>query len=153
MRGLKRERILRVLLTETKPLSKNELSKKAQCTRQWVILFLRELEKKKLVKETKVINSTGLIRYWLTLHKKPKKYREYMVKEHKKIKDLCDIFVLLWYSEEKPQELKDKINQFTKKQNIQKIIKTINREDYQKVGLQLNHTSEEIQRVFGLLKD
>ncbi|MEW5897286.1 MAG: hypothetical protein AB1668_06325 [Nanoarchaeota archaeon] len=85
MRGLKRERILRVLLTETKPLSKNELSKKAQCTRQWVILFLRELEKKNLVKETKVINSTGLIRYWLTFHKKPKKYREYMVKEPLKL--------------------------------------------------------------------
>ena len=79
MRGLKRERILRVLLTETKPLSKNELSKKAQCTRQWVILFLRELEKKKLVKETKVLNPAGLIRYWLTFHKKLKKYRLYFM--------------------------------------------------------------------------
>ena len=81
MRGLKRERILRVLLIEPKSLSKNELSKKAQCTRQWVILFLRELEKKKLVKETKVVNPVGLIKYWLTIRKKPKKYREYMVKE------------------------------------------------------------------------
>ena len=76
MRGLKRERILRVLLIEPKSLSKNELSKKAQCTRQWVILFLRELEKKKLVKETKVVNPVGLIKYWLTIRKKPKKYRE-----------------------------------------------------------------------------
>ena len=73
MRGLNRERILRVLLTETKVLSKNELSKKAQCTRQWVILFLRELEKKKLVKETKVLNPAGLIKYWLTFYKKPQK--------------------------------------------------------------------------------
>ncbi|MBI2147391.1 hypothetical protein HYU19_02830 [Candidatus Woesearchaeota archaeon] len=81
MRGLKRERILRVLLTEPTPLSKNELSKKAQCTRQWVILFLRQLEKKKLVKETKVVNPVGLAKYWLTIHKKYKKYREYMVKE------------------------------------------------------------------------
>ncbi len=81
MRGLKRERILRVLLTELRSLSKNELSKKAQCSRQWVILFLRELEKKKLVKETKVVNPAGLIKYWLTIHKKPQKYREYMVKE------------------------------------------------------------------------
>ena len=81
MRGLKRERILRVLLTEPKPLSKNKLSKRAQCTRQWVILFLRELEKKKLVKETKVVNPAGLIKHWLTIHKKPKKYQEYMIKE------------------------------------------------------------------------
>lgn len=85
MRGLKRERILRVLLTEPKPLSKNELSKRANCTRQWVILFLRELEQKKLVKETKVVYPAELTRYWLTVHKKPKKYREYMVKEPLKL--------------------------------------------------------------------
>ena len=81
MRGIKRERILRVILTEEKNLSKNELSKRACCTRQWVILFLKELEKKKLVKGTKIIDPEELIRYWLTIHKKPKKYREYMVKE------------------------------------------------------------------------
>ncbi len=85
MRGLKRERILRVLLTEVRVLSKNELSKRAQCTRQWVILFIRVLEKKKLVKETKVINPVGLIKYWLTIHKKPRKYREYMLKEPLKL--------------------------------------------------------------------
>ncbi|MBI2669417.1 hypothetical protein HYX14_06260 [Candidatus Woesearchaeota archaeon] len=80
MRGLKQERILRVLLTEPKSLSKNELSKRANCTRQWIILFSRELEKKKLVKGTKVVNPAGLIKYWLTIHKKPQKYREYMIK-------------------------------------------------------------------------
>ena len=80
MRGLKRERIIRVLLAESKSLSKNELSKRANCTRQWIILFLRELEKNKLVKETKVVNPAGLIKFWLTIHKKPKKYREYMIK-------------------------------------------------------------------------
>lgn len=81
MRGLKQERILRVLLTEPASLSKSELSRKAQCTRQWVILFLRELEKKKLVKATKVVNPVKLINYWLTIHKQPRKYREYMIKE------------------------------------------------------------------------
>ncbi len=85
MRGLKRERILRVLLTEPKTLSKNELSKKAQCSRQWVILFIRELEKKKLIKGTKVVEPARLVKYWLTIHKKPKKYREYMVKEPLKL--------------------------------------------------------------------
>ncbi|MBI4439367.1 hypothetical protein HY638_00175 [Candidatus Woesearchaeota archaeon] len=85
MRGLKREKILRVLLTEQKPLSKNEISKRALCTRQWVILFLRELEKKRLVKGTKATNLEGLIKHWLSLHKKPKKYRDYMVKEPLKL--------------------------------------------------------------------
>src|SRR4030043_91418 len=81
MRGIKRERILRVILAEEKPLSKNELSKRAGCTRQWVILFLKELEKKKLVKGTKAIDPAELIKYWLAIHKKPEKFREYMIKE------------------------------------------------------------------------
>ena len=84
MRGQKRERILRVLLSEDN-LSKNEISKRTKCSRQWVILFLRELEKKKLVKNTKVINKRRLLKYWLKIHKKPKKYREYMVKEPLKL--------------------------------------------------------------------
>lgn len=85
MRGQKRERILRVLLAEPKLLSKNELSKRAECTRQWIILFLRELEKKNLIKETKVLDKKKFLKYWLNLHKKPKRYREYMIKEPLKL--------------------------------------------------------------------
>lgn len=80
MRGDKRERILRALLN-SKPLSKNELSKQAECTRQWVILFLKELEKKKLVKGIKLTSRKKLFEYWISLSKKPKKTRSYMVKE------------------------------------------------------------------------
>lgn len=85
MRGDKRERILRVLLSEPKHLSKNELSKRAGCTRQWIILFLKELEKKGFVKGTKVKDKKKLIKYWLSIHKKPKKYKEYMIKEPLKV--------------------------------------------------------------------
>ncbi len=85
MRGLKRERILRILLTENKILSKNELSKRANCTRQWVILFLRELAKKKLVNGTSIINKKKLLKYWVDIHKKPKVYREYLVREPLKL--------------------------------------------------------------------
>lgn len=85
MRGFKRERILRVLLAEPKPLSKNELARRAGCTRQWVILFLREIEKKKLIQGTRIKNPAGVIKYWLTLHKKPQTYREYMIKEPQKL--------------------------------------------------------------------
>ncbi len=81
MRGYKRERILRVLLNSEEALSKNEISKRAECTRQWVILFLKELEKNKLLKCTKVIDRKKLLQYWLTIAKKPKKYRSYMIKE------------------------------------------------------------------------
>jgi len=68
-------------------------------------------------------------------------------KEHKKIKDLCDIFALLWYSKEHPQELQKKILQFVKPQNIKKVIKEITPEDYQRVSAQLAHSPEEIRRV------
>ncbi|MFH0978030.1 MAG: HTH domain-containing protein [Candidatus Woesearchaeota archaeon] len=81
MRGDKRERILRVLLNSKEPLSKNELSKRADCSRQWVILYLKELEKKKLIKGTAPSNRKKLLEYWIILAKKPKKFRSYMVKE------------------------------------------------------------------------
>jgi DNA-binding Lrp family transcriptional regulator len=81
MRGDKRERILRVLLNSKETLSKNELSKQAECTRQWVILFLKELEKKKLVKDAKPINKNNLLKYWIKISKKHRKFRSYMVKE------------------------------------------------------------------------
>ncbi len=73
-------------------------------------------------------------------------------KEHKKIKDLCDIFALLWYSKEKPQELGKKVTQFLPSKNILKIISTIDEADYQKASIQLNHTPQEIKRIIELLR-
>ncbi|MBI2669416.1 hypothetical protein HYX14_06255 [Candidatus Woesearchaeota archaeon] len=73
-------------------------------------------------------------------------------KEHKKIKDLCDLFALLWYSKEKPQELKKKITQFLPLGNILKTISTIDEADYQKASVQLNHTLPEIKRIIELLE-
>lgn len=81
MRGDKRERILRVLLNSEDPLSKNEISKRAECTRQWVIIFLKELKKKKFIKNTSITNRKKLFEYWIGISKKPKKFRGYMVKE------------------------------------------------------------------------
>jgi DNA-binding Lrp family transcriptional regulator len=81
MRGEKREQILRVLLAETMPLSKNELARRTKCSRQWIILFLKELEAKGLVKETRVVSVKKLIEYWLEIHEKSTKYRQYMIKE------------------------------------------------------------------------
>ncbi len=81
MRGDKRERILRVLLNNRETLSKNELSKRAECTRQWVILFLKKLGKKKLVKRATPIDRKKLLSYWIGISKKSKKYRSYMIKE------------------------------------------------------------------------
>lgn len=81
MRGDKRERILRALLSSKEALSKSELSKRVECSRQWVILFLRELEKKGLVKGNLPTGRKKLMQYWISISKKPKKYRSYMVKD------------------------------------------------------------------------
>ena len=72
---------MRVLLSSKEPLSKNEISKRAECTRQWVILFLKELEKEKLVKDTAVLNRKELFGYWISISKKPRKTRDYMVQD------------------------------------------------------------------------
>ncbi len=80
MRGNKRERILRVLLSEEKPLSKIQLSKKAECTRQWIILFLKQLEKKSLVKGTRVLSKKKLLDYWLGIKNGKLKFKAYMVR-------------------------------------------------------------------------
>jgi DNA-binding Lrp family transcriptional regulator len=85
MRGDKQERILRVLLNDKETLSKNEISKRANCTRPWVILFLKNLEKIALIKNTKILNKKKLLNYWKSIHKKPKKFRSYMVKEPLKL--------------------------------------------------------------------
>jgi DNA-binding Lrp family transcriptional regulator len=100
MRGNKRERILRVLLNN-ESLSKKELSVKANCSRQWVILFIRQLEKLKLIKEMKIINKKNLIKYWISISQKPEKYKLYMVKNPLKILEKTNLeYALTTYQAE-----------------------------------------------------
>jgi len=77
-RGIMRERIIRVLLTEPDgSLTKYQLAKKAECSYPWAHELLGKLEAMKLVKGTKVENYTALIKYWFKIRVKPRK-REYM---------------------------------------------------------------------------
>ncbi len=98
-------------------------------------------------------------------------------KEHKKIKDVCDIFALIWYSGDNssasriperlatrlPQRLNNRlpgrltkdlaenVKQFISTQEIKNAVGSISNEDYQKASTQLNHSPEEIKRVIDLL--
>jgi len=74
MRNSKKERILRILLND-KDLTRYKIAKKAGCTPSWVYMFLKELNKKKILN-----NKSKLIELWLKIKKKPK-YREYLIKE------------------------------------------------------------------------
>jgi len=72
-------------------------------------------------------------------------------KEHKKIKDICDIFALLWYSNEKIGNLMLRVPKFLLQKEIRKSLSTIKDEDLKKASEQLDHTTDEIRRVIFML--
>jgi predicted transcriptional regulator len=77
-RGIIRERVIRILLNEpTGTLTMYRISKEAKCSFSWVHEFLRKLETKGLVHKTKVMDFTGLVKYWLDVKTKADK-KEYM---------------------------------------------------------------------------
>jgi len=79
MRGVKKERILRVLLKQPDgSLSIYRIAKEANCTHVWVIKYLRTLEQKNLVEKTKVKDIKELFYYWKEINKYPL-YKEYNI--------------------------------------------------------------------------
>jgi len=79
MRGVKKERILRVLLKQPDgSLSIYRIAKEANCTHVWVIKYLRTLEQKNLVEKTKVKDIKELFYYWKEINKYPL-YTEYNI--------------------------------------------------------------------------
>jgi len=80
-RNIKNLRIIRVLIGNPKAnLTKYRIAKLANCSKPWVIEFLRKLEKEKLVKKTKVLNIDKLINYYLEKSLKSK-YFDFFVQE------------------------------------------------------------------------
>ena len=80
MRGVCKERIIKVLFLNKQPLSKYKVSKEAETSFSWTHEFLQELERLSLVSGTKVKDVGGLINYWVGFRKAPQ-HREYMVQE------------------------------------------------------------------------
>lgn len=79
MKNGKKERILRILLnTIDKPLTKYQIAKLAKCTESWVGEFIKSLEEKKLVENTKVVKKKALYEYWLNNRTK-NDYRMYLI--------------------------------------------------------------------------
>ncbi len=78
---MKRERILRVLLNEPDgSLTKYRIARLSDCSREWVIEFLRKLEAQGLVEQTKVLDPNRLIEYWSQSRLEPE-HRDYMLRE------------------------------------------------------------------------
>ncbi|MBU2634588.1 MAG: hypothetical protein KJ674_05085 [Nanoarchaeota archaeon] len=78
MRNSKKERIIRMLLSNQN-LTRYQIAKKVECTPSWVYMFVKELNKKRIIN-----NKSKLFELWLKIKKKPK-YREYLIKEPLKI--------------------------------------------------------------------
>ena len=72
-------------------------------------------------------------------------------KEHKKIKDICDIFTLLWYGNADKDNVKREVLRYVSAKAMKKCISCIAQSEMEKAGLQLWHSVSDIERVFGLL--
>lgn len=75
MRGVKRERILRVLLNEPSgKLTKYRVAKESEASIGWTMEYLKNLEGMDLIEKTRVLDIRSLLDYWLDITKTPKKY-------------------------------------------------------------------------------
>jgi acyl-[acyl carrier protein]--UDP-N-acetylglucosamine O-acyltransferase len=73
-------------------------------------------------------------------------------KEHKRIKDIADIYALLWHSDINLPELKNQLFSINPREETRKTIQAFTGEDLNKVSETIGVTSKEISRVLGELK-
>jgi hypothetical protein len=75
MHGVKRERILRVLLNKLDGnLTKYRVAKLSECSTSWTIEYLQNLENIGYIKGTKVVRLKELLEYWASIARKPLHY-------------------------------------------------------------------------------
>ncbi len=108
MRGKVRDRILRVLLNNPSgDVSKYWIAKQATCTYPWVREFFLKLAEMGLVEGTRVIDYSGILRYWQSVSPKPG-YKEYMVKVPLEVlKDVSLPYALTTYQAETRPDRRD----------------------------------------------
>jgi hypothetical protein len=73
-------------------------------------------------------------------------------KENKRIKDVADIYALMWYSDTDLPELKNQLFSINPSEETRKTIRTFTEEDINKVSKTIGVTAKEISRVLAELK-
>jgi hypothetical protein len=73
-------------------------------------------------------------------------------REHKRIKDIADIYALLWYSDIKISDLKKKVLTMLDVNKVLKVISSFSDNDYKAVSQILGLDKAEISRVIGELQ-
>jgi len=68
-------------------------------------------------------------------------------KEHKLLKDIADIYALLWHSDTKISKLKEQLFTITPKEKVRKTIQAFSTGDINKVATILGINSQEVSRV------
>lgn len=68
-------------------------------------------------------------------------------KEHKRLKDIADIFALLWFTDTEISEIKSNLLGLYDKGKIKKIIGSISRQEIKQVSTITGFTGEEVERV------
>jgi len=68
-------------------------------------------------------------------------------KEHKLIKDITDIYALLWYSDIKLSQLREQLFAIISKEKLRKTVHNFSEEDISKAAATLGIASQEISRV------
>ncbi len=69
-------------------------------------------------------------------------------KEHKRLKDIADIFVLLWFTDVDISEIKSRFFQFSDKKDIKRTIDSISKKEIFAVSNIIGVGPDEIERVF-----
>jgi len=70
-------------------------------------------------------------------------------REHKKIKDICDIFALAWYSDIKIGEIN--LAKYASEKNLKKCLKSITDKDFEKAAAQIGHDKGELKRIIDII--
>ncbi len=70
-------------------------------------------------------------------------------KEHKKIKDICDMFALAWYTDINIEEAS--LTRYISKNAIGKCLNSITDKDFEKGVSQIGHGKDELERVFNII--
>lgn len=101
MRGKIRDRMLRIIANNPRgDISKYRIAKLADCSYPWVREFFLKLTKIRLVKDTTVLDYSGLLNYWQS-HRIKNKHREYMLKDPlKTLKNTSLSYALTTYQAE-----------------------------------------------------
>lgn len=68
-------------------------------------------------------------------------------KEHKRLKDIADIFALFWFTNVEISEIKSSLLEFYERENIKRIISAISRQDIKDVASITGFSEGEVERI------